>query len=151
MVISFDRHPATSTHVAQKVNARFSTLGLQNLSTVNVDDLTPELAGSLAQVDYAIFIDSPCIGNQIRVKVRAMQAFGNEPAGSTTPASGHSCDPNSLLALTHSVYGHHPQSWLVQVYIPREAALSPGDLEAAYNQAISEVEGLIHRFMPPTP
>jgi Ni,Fe-hydrogenase maturation factor len=142
-VISFDRHPDTSTHVAQQVTERLKAFGLQNLSTINVDDLTPELAGQLARVDYAIFIDSPSSGNRVRVKVRALEALGNEPAGSSIPATGHSCDPGSLLALTHSAYGRHPQSWLVQVYMPKIEFVTPGDMEEALDQAISQVEGLM--------
>ena len=142
-VISFDRHPETSTHIAQRVNARLRTFGLENVSTVNVNDLTPELASQLARVDYAIFIDSPRVGNQVQVKVRSLEAIGSEPAGSSMPAAGHSCDPGSLLALTHSAYGHHPQAWLIQVYMPKAAKVSAEDTDRALGQALSEVENLI--------
>jgi hydrogenase maturation protease len=143
IIISFDRHPNTSARVAQRVNERLKTFGLQNLSIVNVNDLTPELSGQLAGVDYAIFIDSPQVGNRVRVKVRALEAHGNEPAGSSMPGSGHSWDPSTLLALAHSVYGRHPQSWLVQVFMPKAELQSPGDIEDALDQALREVESLI--------
>jgi Ni,Fe-hydrogenase maturation factor len=145
-VISFERHPETSSRVAQQVNEHFRAFGLQNLATVNVDDLTPELAGQLARVDYAIFIDSPRMGNRVRVKVRPLEALGSEPAGSTTPGGGHSWDPSSLLALAHSAYGSHPQSWLVQVYLPKAEPLPAGTVDEALNQAIQAVEGLIGQF-----
>jgi len=142
-VISFDRHPDTSTHVPQQVTERLKAFGLQNLSTITVDNLMPELAGQLARVDCAIFIDSPSVGNRVRVKVRALEAGGNEPAGTSVPASDHSCDPSTLLALTHSAYGRHPQSWLVQVYMPKMELVTPGDMEEALDLAISRVESLM--------
>ncbi len=144
-VISFDRHPETSTGVAQRVSDRIKTFNLDNVLTISVDDLTPELADHLARVDYAIFIDSPRMGSQVKVKVRPLEAFGSEPAGSSTPAVGHSCDPSSLLALTHSAYGHHPQAWLVQVYMPKAKTLPPDEVELALEQAMGKVESLIHR------
>jgi len=140
-IISFDRHPATSTHIAQQVTQRLDRFNLQNLCTIDVDDLTPELAGQLAKVDYAVFINSPSMGGQVEVKVRAIEACGSEPAGSTMPTSGHSCTPSSLLALTQSAYGHHPQAWSMQIYIPK--GTSSVDMEAVLDQATREVEELI--------
>jgi Ni,Fe-hydrogenase maturation factor len=140
-IISFDRHPATSTHIAQRVTQRLDRFNLQNLSIIDVDDLTPELAGQLARVDYAVFINSPSTGGQVDVKVRAIGVYGSEPAGSTMPTSGHSCTPSSLLALTQSAYGRHPQAWSMQIYIPK--GTSSVDMEAVLDQATREVEGLI--------
>lgn len=142
-VVSFDRHPETSHHIARQVNDRLKVFGLGNVVSIDVDTLTPELSGRLAEVDYAIFIDSPSMGGQVRVKVRSLQASGSEPAGSSIPASGHAWDPSSLLALTHSAYGHHPQAWLVQVYMPKVDPLPTHQVNEALTQALSEVESLI--------
>jgi Ni,Fe-hydrogenase maturation factor len=144
-VVSFDRHPETSTGLARQVNHRLRTFGLDNVTLVDVDTLTPELSGQLARVDYAIFVDSPRAGNQIKVKVRSLQACGTEPAGSSSPAAGHSCDPCSLLALTHSVYGHHPQAWLVQMYVPTLCIPTSDAVEGVLTQTVREVESLLRQ------
>lgn len=150
-IISFDRHPKTSPRIAQRVSERLQSFDWQNLTTISVDDLTPELAGQLARVDRAIFIDSPQVGDQVKVKVRALEAHGSEPAGSSRPGSGHSCDPSTLLALAHSAYGRHPQSWWVQVYVPKAELQSPADIEDALAQALTAVEGLMRRSRQPGP
>jgi Ni,Fe-hydrogenase maturation factor len=81
----------------------------------NVSQLTPELAGKIARVDYVIFVTTCKMRCSENVRVTPLEPVGSETSGSSTPALGHSCDPRSLLALTQSVHGHHPQAWFVEV------------------------------------
>ncbi len=48
------------------------------------------------------------------LKIDAIEACGLQSPGSSIPGV-NSWPPCSLLALTHSNYGHHPRSWLVKV------------------------------------
>lgn len=81
----------------------------------NTAQLHPELAGKLAQVDYVIFVTTCKLDSSENVRVTVLEPVGSETSGSSAPALGHSCDPRSLLALTQSVHGHHPQAWFVEV------------------------------------
>ncbi len=88
-------------------------LELPNVEVCTVEQLTPELSSKLAKVDYAIFVHACWIKTDL--KITAIEACGLQSAGSSVPGSGSSWPPCSLLALTHSVYGHYPRSWWVKI------------------------------------
>lgn len=90
-------------------------LNLPGIKAYAVTRLTPELSGKLAEADYAIFVDACKMTSTDQIRMKSLDAVGSETTGSSVPCSGHSCDPRSLLALTHSVYGHHPQAWWLEV------------------------------------
>ena len=100
--------------IGRQVTTLVQGLGLQNVEVCAVEQLRPELSTKLAAADYAIFVDA-CQMKSAGVKVSNLEACGLETAGSSVPGLGHSLPPCSLLALTQSVYGRHPQSWWVEV------------------------------------
>ena len=75
--------------------------------------LSPELAPILAQVHHAIFIDAALTSSKERpgtIKTRALQPRTSQP-GSIT----HHFDPETLLALAETLYGHAPRATLFSV------------------------------------
>jgi Ni,Fe-hydrogenase maturation factor len=79
------------------------------LTALAKHQLTPELAEPLSNVDLAIFVDARCGSDGDAVKIHALEPSNR--AGLT----GHTSNPEDLLALTHMVYGRHPTAWLVSV------------------------------------
>ena len=95
-----------------QITALLRGLELPNVEVSRVEQLTPELSAQLATVDYAVFVHACCLTTDL--KIDAIKACGLQSPGSSIPGV-NSWPPCSLLALTHSNYGHHPHSWLVKV------------------------------------
>jgi len=91
--------------VAEAVSAQ----GLPGVRAMAVHQLTPELAGRLADVEFAIFVDARVSGKEAGLAVSPL-----EPSSSKLP-NGHLSDPRSLLALARWLYGHSPRAWLLTV------------------------------------
>ncbi len=75
--------------------------------------LSPELSLILTQVDHAIFIDAALDSNGEKpgaIKTRALQPRTSQP-GSIT----HHFDPETLLAMAETLYGHAPQATLFSI------------------------------------
>jgi hydrogenase maturation protease len=91
--------------VAEAVAAQ----GLPGVTVIAVHQLTPELAGRLADVEFAVFVDARVAGKEAGLAISPV-----EPSSSKLP-NGHLCNPRSLLALALWVYGHSPRAWLLTV------------------------------------
>ncbi len=115
LVIGYGNPTRGDDAIGSQVTNLLKELELQNVEVCAVEQLMPELSPKLAAVDYAIFVHGCCLMERENVKVSTLEACGWETAGSSVPGWGNSYHPCSLLALTHSFYGHHPQSWLVKV------------------------------------
>jgi hydrogenase maturation protease len=75
--------------------------------------LSPELSPILAQMDHAIFIDAALTSSEENtgaIKTRTLQPRTSQP-GSIT----HHYDPETLLAMAETLYGHAPQATLFSV------------------------------------
>ncbi|BAY33225.1 hypothetical protein NIES2107_51200 [Nostoc carneum NIES-2107] len=84
-------------------------LDFNNVKSLAVHQLTPELADTLASADLAIFIDACVASENTEVQVKPLSPeFSNVIAG-------HTADPRSLLALTQALYGYCPPAWWVIV------------------------------------
>lgn len=84
-------------------------LDLENVKSLAVHQLTPELAETLASADLAIFIDACVTSESSEVQVKSLS-----PEFSNAIAT-HTADPRSLLALTQVLYGYCPPAWWVIV------------------------------------
>jgi hydrogenase maturation protease len=102
--------------------------------------LSPELSPTLAQVDHAIFIDAALASNGEKpgtIKTRALQPRTRQP-GSIT----HHFDPETLLAMAETLYGHAPQATLFSVTAASfdlEEGLSP-EVSAALPVLIESIK-----------
>ena len=75
--------------------------------------LSPELSPLLAQMDHAIFIDAALASNGEKpgtINTRILQPRTSQP-GSIT----HHFDPETLLAMAETLYGHAPHATLFSV------------------------------------
>jgi hydrogenase maturation protease len=75
--------------------------------------LSPELSPVLAQIDHAVFIDAALASDAEKpgtINTRTLQPRTSQP-GSIT----HHFDPETLLAMAETLYGHAPQAALFSV------------------------------------
>ncbi|MBE7383769.1 MAG: hydrogenase expression protein HypE [Leptolyngbya sp. SIO1E4] len=136
--------------IGPQIASLVDAMNLSNVKVHGVTQLTPELSGKLAEADYAIFVKACKMSDPADVRVTPLQAIGTETSGSSTPALGHSCDPQSLLALTQSVYGRHPQAWWVEVPATDfVTGHSPSDLaQQGLPRALQEITTLVAQAAP---
>ena len=149
LVIGYGNPTHGDNAIGRQLADLIQTLGIQNVEVCAVEQLTPELSTKLSIVDYAIFVDA-CYMAKAGVKVSNLEACGLETAGSS--GWTHTMPPCSLLALTHSVYGRHPQSWWVEVAAQNFEtghSLSPRANQSIQN-AVEQIESLIHQCLSPT-
>jgi hydrogenase maturation protease len=75
--------------------------------------LSPEISPLLAQMDHAIFIDAALASTGEKpgtINTRILHPRTNQPSGIT-----HHFDPETLLAMAVSLYGHAPHAMLFSV------------------------------------
>jgi len=105
--------------------------------------LSPELSPRLAQVHHAIFIDAALTSSAERpgtIKTRTLQPRTSQP-GSIT----HHFDPETLLAMAETLYGHAPQATLFSVTAASfdlEEGLSP-EVNAALPVLIDSIKNYL--------
>ena len=105
--------------------------------------LSPELSPILAQVHHAIFIDAALTSSAERpgtIKTRTLQPRTSQP-GSIT----HHFDPEILLAMAETLYGHAPQATLFSVTAASfdlEEGLSP-EVNAALPVLIESIKNYL--------
>jgi hydrogenase maturation protease len=93
--------------------------------------LSPELSPILAQADHAIFIDAALASSGEEpgaIKTRTLQPRTRQP-GSIT----HHFDPQTLLAMAETLYGHAPEATLFSV------AAASFDLEEGLSPEVNAV------------
>lgn len=115
LVIGYGNQLLCDDAIGPRIADEVAIWRLPQVKSLTVQQLTPELAGELANTETVIFIDACRLDSDQAVRVTQIAPRGMETTGSTVPSMGHTCDPRSLLALTHSVYGYHPQAWWVEV------------------------------------
>lgn len=148
LVVCYGNPTHGDNAIGSKVTNLIQALDLPSVEVCAVAQLTPELSTKLATVDYAIFVDA-CYMKQAGVKVSKLEACGLATAGSS--GWTHTMHPCSILALTQSVYAHHPQSWWVEVAaqtFETEHHLSPR-ANQSLQDAVEQIESLIHQCLFP--
>ncbi len=82
---------------------------LPKLRTLTCQQLTPELAESIAGASAVVFVDA-----SVNAEDPSVQAVRIGPLGEGVRAT-HSADPRWLLALAQQAFGRCPPAWLVSV------------------------------------
>jgi hydrogenase maturation protease len=111
--------------------------GLEDVRTVAVHQLTPELAATFSDVDAVLFIDAATTGHEPEL-VRLEPAVNAE-------GLAHAGDPGALLALAAAVYGRCPRAALLTIpgrHFDFGSELS-GEAAAALQQAVPLIRGWI--------
>jgi hydrogenase maturation protease len=106
----------------------------------SVQQLTPELAAELAELEEVLFIDAWLAPAGAAPRITAI-----------SPASGaaesHRLEPSQLLAISQALYGHAPAAHLLQVpatLFEHGNALSV-EIKAALPQALALMQGWLAR------
>lgn len=115
LIIGYGNQLLSDDAIGPRIADEVAIWRIPQVKSLTVHQLTPELASELANTATVIFIDACRLNPDQAVRVTQLAPRGMETTGSTVPSMGHTCDPRSLLALTHSVYGHHPQAWWIEV------------------------------------
>lgn len=144
------RDDGVALHVVNALRARWGRPALDagndgwddlqgSRDSLFLQQLTPELAETLADYDVVVFVDAalPEAGEPVRV-------LPVEPALRMAAVSHH-MEPGALLALTHQLYGQAPAGWLVSVRghdMDFGDRLSP-ETAAALPEAVARVAALV--------
>ena len=78
-----------------------------------ISSFPPSYLPLLAQVDHAIFIDAALASSEEKpgtINTRTLQPRTSQPSSIT-----HHFDPETLLAMAETLYGHAPQATLFSV------------------------------------
>jgi hydrogenase maturation protease len=109
LVIGFGSSLRCDDAAGQRAAERFAARERDNIHSLAVHQLTPELVERLIQVELVVFVDATAVTNEGSVKAKKPRSTAGD--GSL----GHSCDPNWLLCLCNALYGHCPEAWLVTI------------------------------------
>ncbi|RUR72885.1 hydrogenase maturation protease [Chlorogloeopsis fritschii PCC 9212] len=109
LVIGYGNDLRCDDAIGQRVAEKIATQDLANVKSIAVHQLTPELAANLANVDLAIFVDACFNCENSKVQVKSLLPATN------SYIAGHLSNPQTLLALTQTLYSYYPQTWWVIV------------------------------------
>ncbi|MBD2439986.1 hydrogenase maturation protease [Nostoc sp. FACHB-110] len=109
MVIGYGNDLRSDDGIGQIIASEIASWHLSTVKSLAVHQLTPELADALANAELAIFVDAYVPLESFDVQVQSLS-----PSGENAIA-GHTSDPQALLALTKTLYGHCPPALWVTV------------------------------------
>lgn len=115
------------------------------VAVLRCHQLTPELAEDISTADLVVLVDACYDGCSPGVVTTTAVGAANRPAAHTGPAWSHHLDPDGLVGLAASLYGHAPPAVLVRV---AAANLEPGtclspEVSAAMTEVVGAVLGVI--------
>lgn len=122
-------------HIA-KVVSQWNQVGVRSLW---VHQLTPELASDITTAELVIFVDAYRAFQTQDVQVRFLTPVCCDIIDT------HNSDPQGLLTLAQSVYGHCPSAWLIAVPgVNFELGESFSDTtKKGLNQALEQIANLL--------
>ncbi|MBD2300977.1 hydrogenase maturation protease [Nostoc sp. FACHB-87] len=109
MVIGYGNDLRSDDGIGQRIADEIASWHLSAVKSLAVHQLTPELADALANAELAIFVDAYVPSESFDVQVQSLSPAVDHPI------AGHTADPQSLLALTRTLYGHCPPALWVTV------------------------------------
>ena len=109
-----------------------------DIRTIEAQQLTPELAVDLAEVDLAIFVDARADAPERGVEVEEVR----EADGG---ASSHHLSPGTLVAMARALFGRAPRAYLVS--LPAYSFEMSEELSLPTREAVDVAVGLICRLI----
>ena len=125
--------------VGQRVARAVEEWRVPNLRSLAIHQLTPELAEELVDIDRVIFVDADANAKKPEVRVCRLEA------ADSVATTGHTSDPQMLLAIAQALYNASPQAWLVS--IPAVNFELGNDLSPITSQAMEEALDEIDRLI----
>ena len=114
LVIGYGNTLRSDDGAGQNVANQVNNWNLENVRSLSLHQLTPELAAELAATDTVIFVDA-ITSTQEPISTVQIQLIQPEQ----TPSQwAHYQDPRSLLLLTQKLYGKTPIAY--QILLPAE-------------------------------
>lgn len=115
LIIGYGNDLRGDDAVGPEVAMAVANWHLSSVKALAVHQLTPELAPEIANADYVIFVDACGKSCAPTIQLDPIVTDKDTLARCTAPPLNHTCDPSALTALTHLLYGRHPQAWLLQI------------------------------------
>lgn len=115
LVIGYGNTLRSDDGAGQRVAEMVQGQGWENVRSLCVHQLTPELAEELKEVELVIFVDAYLAPENSECSSLTYELIQNPNSPSQNPQVGHTSDPRSLLALTYKLYGFSPSAWHILV------------------------------------
>lgn len=110
LIIGYGNTLRSDDGAGQLVAEKIDNLQWENVRTIAVHQLTPELAFDIAESEKVIFIDAySCTENEAKLKVESLKIEEDQVI------LAHSINPKSLLNLSHKLYDKLPPAWWVLI------------------------------------
>jgi hydrogenase maturation protease len=110
LIIGYGNTLRSDDGAGQLVAEKIDNLEWENVRTITVHQLTPELAFHIAESEKVIFIDAySCTENEAKLKIESLNLEENQVI------LPHSINPTSLLNLSHKLYNKLPPAWWVLI------------------------------------
>ncbi len=144
LIIGYGNSLRGDDGAGQEVADRVNDWNLENVRSLSLHQLTPEVAAAIAEAEIVIFVDAISSSEKPIKQVQIIPLQAQENSSHWT----HFQDPRSLLLLTQNLYGKTPIAY--QVMIPAESFAFGESLslttEIAIEQALVEIQNLICGF-----
>lgn len=139
--------------VGLKVASAIAAWGLPNVRSLVVPQLTPELAETLSETAYVIFVHALPAELGLDVKVHSLSLAEVDVSVSSGDSEPTLEEPRSLLSLTYAQYGHCPTAWWVEVPATHFEASSRLSTvaEQGLSDAVEEIDQIIRSQSHPHP
>jgi hydrogenase maturation protease len=107
LVIGYGNTVRSDDGAGYQVAEIVASLNLENVRSLAVHQLTPDLAEQIAMAEVVIFVDAVATSSELKVESlepRVSESF-----------TGHYADPRSLLSLSHVLYGAAPIAYRILI------------------------------------
>jgi hydrogenase maturation protease len=108
LVIGYGNTLRGDDGVGPRVVEAVRALRLPGVHTLVCQQLSPEHAEMISQVERVVFVDA-AVDAPKEVQLRELAP------GETTQLMAHAADPRTLLALARDVFGHAPKAWWLTI------------------------------------
>ncbi|MGD1701194.1 hydrogenase maturation protease [Dapis sp. BLCC M229] len=128
LIIGYGNTLRSDDGAGQRVAELVAEWNLQNVRSLPVHQLTPELAEPISQAELVIFVDAyPATSEQgLQVHQLCTPPSSHSSPSPSSPHTllqresqglniGHTVDPRSLLALSQFLYNNAPAAWWILV------------------------------------
>jgi len=141
LVIGYGNTLRSDDGVGPRVAEAVGALQLPGVRTLICQQLSPEHAEPISQMDRVIFVDAAVDAAK---EVQFRELAPNDSSQIMT----HAADPRTMLALARDVFGHAPEAWwltIPAVKLGFGEELSP-ETEAGFREALGRIQAFARQF-----
>jgi len=137
LVIGYGNTLRSDDGVGPRVAEVVERLRLPGVRTFTCQQLSPEHAEMISQVEQVVFVDAAVDGPK-EVQLRELAP------GESTQLMAHAADPRTMLALARDVFGHTPKAWWLTVpavSLEFSETLTP-EAQSGLTEAVQSIKAL---------